>query len=323
MYNIKIILSILVALVIVQTASAQAPNWTVNPSAFQYTMTVTAFLNLEGRTLASEQDMAGAFVGDETRGSAKLIYVEGADRYLAFLTIYANSENDQITFRIYDSANGAIVSVDKTLDFVIDGQNGNVFQAFSLAQPALNNEAAIKNFHFTNIDTISTHFSGEYLDIVVEYNKEITAIIPEFTISEGAKMFIDKELQVSGDTALDFTFPQHYSVLSEDESMLMTYQIKVDNEQMGGDPGFVSSNVITANKDGDNDYWIVQDASSYDDYNFRIFDVNGRILYESIGYNNDWDGYYKGRKLDRGKYYFEVENKEKSSMITGNILMVY
>ncbi len=105
--------------------------------------------------------------------------------------------------------------------------------------------------------------------------------------------------------------------------MLKTYQVKVNNEQVGGDAGFFSTNVITANNDGDNDTWYVQNASDYADHEFKILDVNGRVLYESIGYRNDYDGYFKGKKLDRGKYYFQVENKESNTRITGNILIMY
>ena len=323
MNNITSILSLLLVVAFGHHATAQSPDWRVNSSEFQYTMTVTAFLNLEGRTLSSEQDMVGAFVGDEVRGGANLIYVEGVDRYLAYLTIYANQESDIIEFKIYDSSNNKITPVSNRLGFRIDGQVGNVFQAFCLSQPALNSEANIIKFYFSNIDTVRSDFSEGRLDIEVEYGEDITTTIPEFMLSDGARIYIDETLQVSGDTTLDFTFPIVYSVLSEDESQLNTYDVKVTTASVEGDPGFFSTNVITANNDGDNDYWYVRDVSNYRDYTFKIFDVNGRILYESMGYQNDWDGHYKGNKLDRGKYYFEVESKERNSVVTGNILVVY
>lgn len=323
MNPIKIILSLLVLMAVACAVNAQAPEWRANPSDFQYTMTVTAFLNLEGRNLESANDIAGAFVGDEVRGSANLIYVAGADRYLAYLTVYANKESDVIEFKIYDSGNNKIIPTENTLPFRIDAQVGNILQAFSLARPVLSSEAIIKNFDFKNISTVDTDISDGFVEIVVGYEKDITALIPEFSISDGAKMYIEKTLQISGDTALDFTFPIHYSVVSEDESVITTYQVKVNNEQVGGDSGFLCSNVITANGDGNNDFWYVQNVSDYNDYNFKILDINGRILFESKGYNNDWAGYYKGNKLDRGKYYFEVENQERESLITGSILVMY
>ena len=304
------------------SVKAQAPAWSVKASNFQYTMTVTAFLNVEGKTLASPKDMVAAFVGDEVRGVASLIHVENEDRYLAFLTIYGNKENDQIEFKIFDQATGQIVAVDRTVDFVIDGQFGNVFQAFSIAKPALNNQAEIEKFYFKNADTVSTSISPEKVEIVLADNRA-NDLIPEFTVSSGAKVFIDRAPQESGSLPMDFTFPVSYSVLSEDESTLNTYEVAITDKQENEGPSFVCSNVITANGDGSNDFWIVQNTADYEDYTFTIFDINGRVLKTSEGYHNDWDGYHNGKKLDRGKYYYKVENKVKNSAITGSILLIY
>lgn len=317
-------LTLLVAVFLsaVYDTSAQAPNWVVEASDFQYTMTVTAFLNVNGRTLTSAQDKVGAFVGDQVRGVANLIHVESVDRYLAYLTINANTIDEEISFKIYDSDRDAVVSVARTLPFGIDEQHGSVFQAFSLANPPLNNEASIHSFSFKNADTVSSKISEGYVEIVLPYTEELFNLMPEFIISEGAGMFIDRELQVSGDTTMDFTFPIIYTVLSEDESTLNTYEVNA-KIQKTNDSGFFSTNVITANNDGSNDYWYVEDVSQYDDYEFEIFDANGRVLWKSKGYHNDWNGHYEGKRLDRGKYFFKIENKAKKDLITGNILVIY
>lgn len=322
MNHIKNTLLFLVTFAFVYTTSAQAPNWTVRPSDFQYTMTVTAFLNIEGRTLSSGEDMAAAFVEDETRGVAKLIFIESVNRHLAYLTIYSNKENEEVKFKIYNSSTKEIVGVERTLAFKIDVQHGNAFQAYSLANPELSKEAEIKKFYFSDADTLSTSISEEAVEIEVAYEQDLSAMTPEFVISDGAKMYLDKTLRESGDTTLNFSSPITYSVLSEDESVLNSYQVSVKNQQ-GDDGNFLCTNVITVNDDGQNDFWIVQNASNYKDYVFRIFDVNGRILLESVGYQDNWDGYYKGKKLDRGKYYFKVESKEKNKLFTGNILVIY
>jgi len=114
-----------------------------------------------------------------------------------------------------------------------------------------------------------------------------------------------------------------YSVLSEDESVLNDYMVEVKHQGESAISDFSSTNVITANHDGANDYWIVQDAYLYANFRFQVFDINGRIVYESVGYNNDWDGTYRGKRLDSGKYYYVVSNSETGTRFEGEILILY
>lgn len=312
-------LFVLLLLFMAQMAHAQAPNWEVTPNDYQYTMTVTAFLNVDGRTLTSEKDKVGAFVGDELRGTANVIYIEGVDRHLAYLTVYANGVGEEVSFKIYDSSNGSVVGVERTLDFVIDEHYGSVLMAYSIAAPALNSEALFYEFGFKEVAAIFTEISEENIEIALRPGQSVAELVPEFVTSDGAKVYVGDSL-VADTAKLDFTLPIFYTVVSEDESSFTVYQISVENREM---EGFESSNVITPNGDGSNDYWVVKDAYRYAEYVFKVFDANGRVLWESTGYNNDWDGYHNGKRLARGKYYYTVENKEIDSVITGSILVLY
>jgi gliding motility-associated-like protein len=320
---IKYALILLWAWVLSASALAQDPNWVVTPSEYQYSMTLVAFLTVDGITLTGEQDQVAAIVNGETRGVTNPIYVAGADRYLAYLTIYANKE-EQVEFKIYNSSGNNVVAIDTTIGFKIDAQYGNVFQALSLANPVLSNLAEISNFFFTGVDSVATNITEGLIDIVLEYDQDLTSLNHEFTISNGAKMFIDRTLQESGAGPSDFSESIVYSVVSEDESVLNHYEVMVRNrETIGNESDFVSTNVITANNDGNNDYWIVQDAFKYASHNFKILDANGRILFESTGYKNDWDGNYRGHKIERGTYYFVITDMETNKAIKGDILVLY
>jgi gliding motility-associated-like protein len=162
----------------------------------------------------------------------------------------------------------------------------------------------------------------EEVDIILEFDQDLQSLSPEFELSEGAKLYLDRTHIPSGETTNDFSEPISYSVLSEDGSQLKTYTVNVSNRQTS-DAGFSSTNVITANNDGANDFWIVTDVFKYRNAEFEIMDANGRVLYESIGYNNDWNGYYKGSRLTRGKYYYVVKIPDTNSIIRGDILVLY
>lgn len=302
--------------------NAQAPSWTVDASKFQHTMTVVAFLSVDGVILEDPQDKIGAFVDNEVRGAASPVFAVSADRHLAFLTIYGNLEEEVISFRIYDHSASKTVTVSKTMVFSIDGQSGNVFQAFSAANPALNNLAEVEQFGFTDITPVSAAETSEGFEIVLEYDQELTALIPEFTLSTGATLFMDRTKINSADVPMDFTEAIVFSVRSEDESALREYKVTV-SKRVASDDSFSCTNVLTANGDGKNDFWIVNESFRYRNHTFKIFDVNGRILFQSVGYNNDWDGFYKGKLLDRGQYYYSVLDPAGETEVRGTILVMH
>ena len=93
--------------------SAQAPSWSINPSRFQYSMTLTAVLDLNCTELQSPSNQLGAFVGDSLRGTAFTSTVIGG-RYQASMTVYSDLVNgEQVTFRFYQQSSvTTFISID-------------------------------------------------------------------------------------------------------------------------------------------------------------------------------------------------------------------
>jgi hypothetical protein len=100
------------------------PNFFQPVNEYANNMTMTAVVELNGEELRSEDYELAAFVGDECRGSVKLMYVESIDRYVAFLTVLGD-EQEELYFQLTDgfesnmSSNGftyAIDDVTGTLD---------------------------------------------------------------------------------------------------------------------------------------------------------------------------------------------------------------
>ena len=106
--------------------NAQAPNWSVNPNRFQYSMTITAVLDLNCTELTSPSNQLGAFVGDSLRGTAYTSTVIGG-RYEASMTVYSDlvngekvtepgyqvQEGDKIAFR------GKLIRPEKKLVYLL------------------------------------------------------------------------------------------------------------------------------------------------------------------------------------------------------------
>lgn len=207
----------------------QSPNWSVNASSYQYTMTMTAFLNVNGTTLTNPEDKIGAFVNNENRGEAKVVFNAKAKKYVAYLTLYSNTHNETINFKIYDSQNNKIIPVTKTAKFSIDGNLGGVFQSYSIASPALNTNTEITSFSFKGI-VGNAIISGDKISFEVPETTALTGLIPEFTTTNNGGVYLEKVQQTSGTNTVDFSNPVVYEVLSEDESEVKTYTVTVSKK---------------------------------------------------------------------------------------------
>ncbi|MEL6537989.1 MAG: LamG-like jellyroll fold domain-containing protein, partial [Bacteroidota bacterium] len=93
------------------TVYQQAPNWTVNPSDYEYSMSMIGHLKIEGLFSTDENDLLGAFIDGECRGVVPLQYVEVYDTYLGYLNIYSDVSNGEpIVFQIWDASEGQILT---------------------------------------------------------------------------------------------------------------------------------------------------------------------------------------------------------------------
>ncbi|MCR5014323.1 MAG: T9SS type A sorting domain-containing protein, partial [Bacteroidales bacterium] len=77
--------------------------WTPNDD-FANNINIMASIPADAVVNASEDVEIGAFVNNECRGSAKLMYVEPLDSYIAFLTVYGEVD-DLVTFNVYAEGN--------------------------------------------------------------------------------------------------------------------------------------------------------------------------------------------------------------------------
>ena len=86
-------------------------HWTPNITPYNNTMMLTGVIQIDGVEQFSENLEVGAFCGDVVRGSAKAHLVNAINRYLIYMTIYGNND-DQITFQLYDHSTGEVVDLE-------------------------------------------------------------------------------------------------------------------------------------------------------------------------------------------------------------------
>ena len=97
--------------------------------SFASNMTVTAVVDVDGEELRSEEYEVSAFVGNECRGSVKLMYIEPLDRYIAFLLVFGE-DGEEITFTLTDGR-GVCISED-VMVYSNDGMVGTLTEPANL-----------------------------------------------------------------------------------------------------------------------------------------------------------------------------------------------
>jgi gliding motility-associated-like protein len=84
-------------------------------------------------------------------------------------------------------------------------------------------------------------------------------------------------------------------------------------------------NIVTPNGDGKNDIWRLDFIDVFfPKAHIEIFNRWGEKIFESDGYNNAWDGSYKGNPLPVGAYLFTIDLKDPSEpdIIKGTITLI-
>ena len=212
-----------------QSISAQDSNWSVNSVNYQYSMTFTTFLNVNGTTLTSSEDKVAAFVNGEIRGVSKVEFVASANKYVAYLIVYGNTDNETINFKIYNSGTDSVVNIEKTEVFSIDANLGGIFQSYSIANPELNKNATFNSFKFLGIASVVENISSDKIAIVLPKNTNLSSLKAVFDVSINSQVFFDGILQTSGSSANDFTDSVIYKVLSENEASFKEYEVFVSS----------------------------------------------------------------------------------------------
>jgi hypothetical protein len=299
---------------------SQNPNWSVNASNYQYSMTLTTFLNVNGTTLSSSNDKVAAFINGEIRGVANLEYISIYNKHVAFLSIYANTNNEVITFKIYDSSNNTVITSSESENFSIDKNIGGVFQSYSIANPKLNNESIVNTFSFKGINSISSSITNNTIDIVLPKGTDLTNLVSVYEISKGANFFVNFQQQASGESSNNFSDSITYQLVSEDQSNLIEYNINVSLEVSNFDEPLLNISSIS-NSIINLAPLVVNLKTNVPIYNFEISDIiTSNAISTSLNKIDDLNYTIQIVPIQQGSFTIEIpENKVVNEENEGNL----
>jgi gliding motility-associated-like protein len=84
----------------------------------------------------------------------------------------------------------------------------------------------------------------------------------------------------------------------------------------------VVPNAFSPNGDGQNDTWNIKNIQNYPGNTVDVYNRYGEKLYSSIGYGTPWNGRYNGIDLPFGTYYYIINPKNGSSVISGYVTII-
>ncbi len=82
-------------------------------------------------------------------------------------------------------------------------------------------------------------------------------------------------------------------------------------------------NVFSPNGDTKNDTWSLEDTFLYEDSEVRIYGRFGKLLFQSVGYHDKWDGTNeKGNDVPDGVYFYSIQIGHGFDQINGTVTIL-
>ncbi len=253
---------------------------------------------------------------DETVEVGSEIYrVSATDIDENSILIYTiSSGNIDKTFEI-NSINGAL-RLNKNLDYektigyalrvnVSDGVN-NTNCNIDIYINDINDEVPVFNdttfsiSEFTALDDFSKQLKATDVDensnLYFEFEDADSKI---FNLSSDGELTLTDYPDFETDSLYKFTV----LVSDGDNEGRGTLTIKVIDEE---DAIIEANSLFSPNGDGINDYWKIKNVHLYRNAHLYIYDNAGQLVYDCVGYKNDWDGTCNGKALPMGVYVYKM-----------------
>lgn len=282
---------------------SELPSWTVYPNDFAYNMTLTGLIYLNDEESRDENDIIAAFSAGVCVGVASPVYNAAKDKFVYYLMVYSNEPSQVISFKIYDANEDEVIIVQETIDFSINGIIGNLDEPYVSSETIVVSGTDFLNFSIPN-ETDPAVYNGNEITIYMPVETDLTMLSPVFDLDLYATAKVNGVVQYSGQSIQDFTNPINYEIRGVNGSSSTTYVVKVYSSAI---TEFEAYNIFSPNGDGKNEVWKIQNNEAFRHCQFYMYYSTGNLVWESIGYNNDWDGTAEGVKLPKGTYYYVVK----------------
>jgi len=172
----------------------RVPQWHINKESFQYTSSVLGELIYDSEV--TQNCIIGAFVGDECRGIVRPVSIGGAKRY--FLTIYSNTPEEEISFKLLDKNTNQFFDIYETILFIPNALNGNLELPQRLT---VNSATSVSSFSGNNISIYPNPTNGK---VTVDLNSNSKLNKVNYEITDISGKVLANEILLNNKQVIDF-----------------------------------------------------------------------------------------------------------------------
>ena len=166
----------LTKLIVHKKDTVMPPNWTFNPSNFQYNMALTAEVYVIDTLSRDSADLIAAFSNGQVRGVANINFIPAFGKWVAQITVFSNLAIENINFKVWDASRDSIFDILETYTFI----NNQIYGSL------------------TNPEKLHTISGSDFYDIGV--SKQISPDPTENTFSNNENLVV----QLKNHGSLDF-----------------------------------------------------------------------------------------------------------------------
>ena len=122
-------------------------------------------------------------------------------------------------------------TVGANTNYLIVWSQGYTSETFNwnLAFSQVGTGTVITAFSIPNQVSSNINSTVDTISVVMPYNTDLTALIPNFSLSNGATAQVGSDVQVSGTSAVDFTNRVTYLVTAQDQVTTKNWKVRVTN----------------------------------------------------------------------------------------------
>ncbi|WP_231458722.1 gliding motility-associated C-terminal domain-containing protein [Pedobacter sp. Leaf132] len=236
-------------------------------------------------------------------------------------------------------------------------ENGSVFiTAYESEKPNNFSWTNDKGIEISNAERLENVADGRYT-LTASNGSGCTNIVGEFIVGAAQAPFLDitkmqqliscdgKTISATGIEIIGDTAPYTYKWIDNDGSVVYDglnivnvkagkytlqvtdkYGCTVNSEELDfmqlENKVLQIPNTISPNGDGINDTWKINGAVNYPNAEFYVFNRNGEKIFNSKGYNKEFDGTRNGKPLAVGVYYYVIDLKTDCGKLSGSLTIL-
>lgn len=243
---------------------SQVPgSWTVNPAMYNYSMTLTTYIDNDCVELNDPGNAVAAFVGTQCRGYA-YTDVDANGRKLAFVTIYSNqASGEAVQLRFFKASTSQVINSLDGTTFLSNATIGNVSSPFVVTTNHRPTGISVSNLVVQENTTIGG-FIGTISGTDLDAFQTLSFSLPTNSLENSSFQITNPDLELN--TVLNFAIQNTYQIAIEVNdgqgcNFIDTFQVVVDDSAF---PPVAENDTVSVNEDDTLQIFVLNNDTDYD-----------------------------------------------------------